>query len=126
MDRESPVESRSISTVELAPATVLLDELNQSFQTKEPLRIGAGGGSESRFLGAIGEASVFDTDLVPEAIQILATPESIAKIAAIPCRQRTDGQARKIRQCFLATEAPGIDQAADRRARCRAGGARRR
>src|SRR5262249_11247209 len=32
---------------------VLLDELNQSFATKEPLRVGAGGGPEDRFRGAI-------------------------------------------------------------------------
>ncbi len=33
------------------PTRVLLDELNQSFETKEPLRIGAGGGPASRFKG---------------------------------------------------------------------------
>ncbi len=89
-----------------SPFTVLLDELNQSFQTQEPLRIGAGGGPESRFVGAIDEASVFDQALALDDIAILATRESIPEIAAIPCDQRTNGQARKIRQCFLATEAP--------------------
>ena len=39
----------------LAPLDVLLDELNQSFQSKEPLRIGAGGGLENRFVGGIDE-----------------------------------------------------------------------
>ncbi len=95
---------------QLSPITVLLDELNQSFQTKEPLRIGAGGGSESRFLGAIDEASVFDQALIPETISILATRESIAEIAAIPREQRTDGQSRKLRQGFLATRAPASIQ----------------
>ncbi len=42
----------------LAPIKVLLDELNQTFQSKEPLRIGAGGGAESRFAGAIDEPSI--------------------------------------------------------------------
>ena len=47
----------------LAPIKVLLDELNQTFQTDEPLRIGAGGGAESRFVGAIDEPSVYATAL---------------------------------------------------------------
>ncbi len=86
--------------------TVLLDELNQSFQTKEPLRIGAGGGPGNRFPGAIDEASVFDRALDADEISVLATRESVAEIAAIPRERRTGGQSRKIRQGFLATEAP--------------------
>jgi hypothetical protein len=89
-----------------APLNVLLDELNQSFESKQPLRIGAGGGPEARFVGAIDEPSVYDRALGPEAIAILAAPESITKIAALSPGSRTPGQAAKIRQCFLATEAP--------------------
>jgi hypothetical protein len=89
-----------------AVLTVLLDELNQSFQTAEPLRIGAGGGPENRFIGAIDEPSVHDTALGPEDIEVLATRESIPEIAAIPHDRRTPGQARKIRECFLASAAP--------------------
>jgi hypothetical protein len=88
-----------------APLTVLLDELNQSFETKQPLRIGAGGGIEARFEGAIDEPVVHDSALDPEVIAILATSESIAKIAVIPPGRRTPGQASKIRRCFLATGA---------------------
>ena len=90
-----------------APTTVLLDELNQSFQTKEPLRIGAGGGPEGRFLGAIDEPTVHDAALDADDIAVLATRESIGTIAAIPDGCRTPGQARKLRRCFLATEASG-------------------
>ena len=89
-----------------APMTVLLDELNQSFESKQPLRIGAGGGPQARFVGAIDEPSVYDRALGPEAIAILAAPESITKIAALSPGSRTPGQAAKIRKCFLATEAP--------------------
>jgi hypothetical protein len=88
-----------------APLTVLLDELNQSFQTKEPLRIGAGGGAENRFRGAIDEPMVHDAALAGDDIAVLATRESIGTIAAIPPECRTPGQARKLRRGFLATEA---------------------
>ncbi len=88
------------------PLTVRLDELNQSFETKQPFRIGAGGGPEARFRGAIAEPVVYDRALGPEAVAILATCESIAKIAAIPPGRRTPGQAAKVRRCFLATGAP--------------------
>ncbi len=91
---------------QLAPATVLLDELNQSFETRQPLRIGGGGGPEARFDGAIDEPVVYERALGPEAVAILSTSESIAQIAALPPGRRTPGQASKVRQCFLATEAP--------------------
>ena len=90
----------------LAPINVLLDELNQTFQSKEPLRIGAGGGVGSRFVGAIDEPSVYAAALDAGDIQVLATKESITKILRIPSARRTEGQARKLRECFLATDAP--------------------
>ena len=43
-----------------SPTEVLLDELNQTFLTKEPLRIGAGGGREGRFVGAIDDVRIHD------------------------------------------------------------------
>jgi hypothetical protein len=85
-----------------AGALVLLDELNQSFQTREPLRIGAGGGQDRRFVGAIDELLVFGKALDAGAISVLATPESIQAIAGIPRGQRTAGETAKIRACFLA------------------------
>jgi hypothetical protein len=90
----------------LAPIKVLLDELNQTFQTKEPLRIGAGGGPASRFVGAIDEPRVHAAALGAGNIQILATKKSITEILRIPAARRTEGQARKLRDCFLATDAP--------------------
>jgi hypothetical protein len=84
---------------------VLLDELNQTFQSKEPLRIGAGGGKGKRFVGGIDEPRVYDAALTAGDIQVLATKESITDILAIPSDRRTEGQARKLRDCFLATDA---------------------
>jgi Protein of unknown function (DUF1553)/Protein of unknown function (DUF1549)/Concanavalin A-like lectin/glucanases superfamily/Planctomycete cytochrome C len=91
----------------LAPIKVLLDELNQTFLSKQPLRIGAGGGTGRRFLGAIDEPSIYAAALTAGDIQVLATKESISEIARIPTDRRTLGQARKLRDCFLATDAPG-------------------
>jgi len=90
----------------LTPIKVLLDELNQTFQSKEPLRIGAGGGAGSRFVGAIDEPGVHAAALDAGDIQVLATKESITEILRIPSARRTEGQARKLRGCFLATDAP--------------------
>src|SRR5439155_15094253 len=63
--------------------TVLLDELNQSFATKEPLRIGGGGGPDARFRGLIDEVRVYSSAVSPEEAKILATPQSLADILAI-------------------------------------------
>jgi hypothetical protein len=90
----------------LAAMNVLLDELNQSFQTKEPLRVGAGGGLENRFIGGIDELSVHDIALSRDDVEVLATRESIGQIVGLPAPRRAPGQARKVRSCFLATQAP--------------------
>jgi hypothetical protein len=85
---------------------VLLDELNQSFRTAEPLRIGAGHGPEGRFRGQIDEVRVYGRVCTPEDVAVIATPETIAAIAAIPRERRSEGQALKLRACFLAEHAP--------------------
>jgi len=90
----------------LAPIKVLLDELNQTFHSKEPLRIGAGGGAGGRFVGAIDGPSVHAAALAAGEIEVLATREPITEILRISPAHRTEGQARKLRGCFLATDAP--------------------
>jgi mono/diheme cytochrome c family protein len=91
---------------ELEPLNVLLDELNQTFHTKEPLRFGAGGGPGNRYVGAIDEPSVHSAALPADAIAILATSQAITEIVRIPPASRGRGQVQKLRACFLATEAP--------------------
>ena len=86
--------------------SVLLDELNQTFSTKEPLRIGGGGGPEARFRGLIDEARVYRGDLEAEAIQILATPENIDALLAIPPDGRSANQQLKLQGYLLAQHAP--------------------
>jgi hypothetical protein len=80
---------------------VLLDELNQTFKTPEPFRIGGGGGPESRFHGYIDDVRVYNTTLPPEAVEVIATSDAITDIAAIPPERRTKPQARKIQSYFL-------------------------
>ena len=85
---------------------VLLDELNQSFNVKEPLRIGAGGGPENRFHGHIDDARVYKVALIPEDVAVIADSASVSEIARIAPENRTPAQARKIADCFLESKAP--------------------
>jgi hypothetical protein len=80
---------------------VNLDELNQSFKTSEPLRIGSGGGPETRFRGYIDDVCIYDRALSAEEAGILATPDSIIDIVAIPNERRTSQQAQKVAAYFL-------------------------
>jgi hypothetical protein len=84
---------------------VALDDLNQSFQTSEPLRIGADGGPENRFRGLIADVRVHNDVLSPDELAILATNDSITHITDITPNRRTRGQALKIRQYFLENHA---------------------
>jgi mono/diheme cytochrome c family protein len=85
---------------------VLLDELNQTFETKEPLRIGGGGGPAGRFHGALDEVCVYDQVLKPLDVVILATPERLSAISAVSPAKRSIAQAAKLRSFFLETRAP--------------------
>jgi hypothetical protein len=84
---------------------VLLDELNQTFLSKNPFRIGAGGGSDSRYRGAVDDVRIHDDVLSAQEIAVLATPESLATIAAIPPARRSPAQAHKLQLAFLETPA---------------------
>jgi len=85
---------------------VNLDELNQSFESKEPLRIGGGGGPDGRFRGALDEVRVYDRVLEPQEVLVLATPDSLSSICLCPPAKRTAGQAAKLRQFFIENQAP--------------------
>ncbi len=85
---------------------VLLDELNQSFATKEPLRLGAGGGVKQRFQGALADVRVYNRVLSADDALLLATPTPIGKIVTTAAAKRTLGEQAKLRAYFLAREAP--------------------
>lgn len=89
-----------------ARLTVHLDDLNQTFQTKEPLRIGSSGGDEGRFQGLLDEVMVYHRTLAPDEAAMVATRETVSAIAALPPESRAAGQALKVRACFLERYAP--------------------
>ena len=80
---------------------IYLDDLNQSFAAKEPLRIGAGLGSANRFHGSIAELRIYRTALPPDEAAALAVPQSITELARVSPATRTPAQANKLRWCFL-------------------------
>ncbi|HEY2411445.1 MAG TPA: DUF1549 domain-containing protein, partial [Pirellulaceae bacterium] len=85
---------------------VLLDELNQTFATKQPLRVGGGGGSEGRFHGAIDDVRIYARALPPEEALVLATPQTLDEIFSIENFKRTAGQAAKLQFAFLEEQGP--------------------
>ena len=70
------------------------------------LRIGGGAGPAWLFRGSIDEVRIYKTLLTPEQISVLACPDSLSRIAAIPAEKRTDGQRLKIRNAYLEEAAP--------------------
>ncbi len=91
---------------ESAPTRVLLDELNQSFETPEPVRIGATGLDGDRFRGRIDDVRIYDRRLEADELRILGTAETIPEIAAIPPAKRREGQRLKIDRYYVETSAP--------------------
>lgn len=93
---------------------VNLDELNQSFKTAQPLRVGSGGGPENRFDGSIDDLRIYDRVLTPDEVEIVATVEEISSLAAIPEAQRTPARHKKLRAYYLEQAAPAAMQKAHR------------
>jgi len=87
-------------------ARVVLDYMNQPFDVKQPLRIGAGLGSANRFQGRIAEVRVYRSALTPDEAAVLALPDSVSRLAQLPSARRTPAQATKLRECFLDQYAP--------------------
>ncbi|MBS1790961.1 MAG: DUF1549 domain-containing protein [Acidobacteria bacterium] len=74
--------------------------------SRNPLRIGAGGGPQFRFNGALDEVRMYSRALDANEISALACADSLETIAAIPADKRTQAQAWKLRGAFLASVAP--------------------
>lgn len=89
-----------------AEAVVKLDELNQSFQTKNPLCIGGGHGPNGRFHGFIDDVRVYSDVLPQERIALVASTEPVRDILAIPVEKRSETQSAKLAACFLERYAP--------------------
>ncbi|MEO8050518.1 MAG: DUF1553 domain-containing protein [Acidobacteriota bacterium] len=91
---------------------VELDYMNQPFDVKQPLRIGAGFGPANRFEGRMEQVRIYRTALSPEDMEALAVPEPLSRLAQVPAAQRSAAQVSKLRQAFLDQYAPGSMRAA--------------
>ncbi|MBI1760886.1 MAG: DUF1549 domain-containing protein [Acidobacteria bacterium] len=69
--------------------------------SKNTLKLGAGGGPQFRFKGALDEVRLYSRPLEPAEIAILACADSLETIAALRPAQRTPAQAAKLRGAFL-------------------------
>src|SRR5215475_3110256 len=79
------------------------------------LKIGAGGGPQFRFKGAIDEVRIYSRALDADEIAALACADPLEKIAAIPVAHRARAQALKLHGAFMAEAAPDeLKQARDR------------
>jgi len=83
-----------------------IDELNQSFNTTEPFRIGGGHGPNGRFHGQLDEVRVYRRVLDANEAAILATSDTISAIAAQAPALRTQRQSAKLAACFVDRFAP--------------------
>jgi hypothetical protein len=91
---------------------ILLDAINQDFQTDEPLRIGGGGGFGGPFLGDIDDVRVYGRALTNDEVAMLAITRDLSQIAALPVSRRKPSEAAKLRNAFLEEGAPASIQQA--------------
>ena len=91
---------------QLLKVRVPLDYMNQPFDVKQPLRIGAGLGPSNRYRGRIAEVRVYRFALSPEETAVLSLPVSVNRLAQLSPDRRTPVQAAKLRECFLDQYAP--------------------
>ena len=89
-----------------ARLTFVVDELNQPFGVKAPLRIGAGDGEQPRFEGLIDDVRIYDRVLRPAEVSVVASAESLSEIARIAAADRTQAQSDKLRLAFLDQYSP--------------------
>jgi uncharacterized protein DUF1553/uncharacterized protein DUF1549/concanavalin A-like lectin/glucanase superfamily protein/cytochrome c len=82
---------------------------------RNTLKIGAGGGPQFRFKGAIDEVRIYSRALDADEIASLACADPLEKIAAIPAPNRSRAQELKLHGAFMAQSAPNeLKQARDR------------
>jgi len=74
--------------------------------TKNTLKIGAGGGPQFRFKGALDEVRLYSRLLDENEIAILACADSLEKIAGTIPANRTHAQALKLHYAFISLAAP--------------------
>jgi len=86
------------------PMEVKLDRINQTFALpKEPVRIGGG---QSHFAGVIDDVRIYGRDLSTAEVQLLAVPQTVSEILAMPARSRSEVQRLKLTEYYLQSHAP--------------------
>jgi hypothetical protein len=93
---------------------VRLDGINQSFASKEPLRIGGGNGPDGRFHGRIDDLRVYNRLLHPIETEIVSAPQTVSQIVGLTANKRSKQQVSKLRAYFLDRQAPKEIQTAQR------------
>jgi hypothetical protein len=78
---------------------ILLDAINQDFQTDEPLRVGGGGGFGGPFVGTIDEVRVYERSLDAGEVAMLASASDLSRI--VNTAERSKPEASKVRNAFL-------------------------
>ena len=86
--------------------SVVVDALNAPFGVKAPLRIGAIDGEGPRFQGLIDDVRVYDRQLMPQELAVVATEAPLNELARIKPNKRTPAQRDKLRLAFLDQYAP--------------------
>jgi hypothetical protein len=81
---------------------ITFDELTYPYSTKEPFRIGAGGGL--RFTGLIDELRAWNRELTPAEARSLSVFEPVPAVAAKPLRSQPEEDL--LRLCYLDRFAP--------------------
>ncbi|MDA1092150.1 MAG: DUF1553 domain-containing protein [Acidobacteria bacterium] len=97
--------------------TPILDLVGNRLPMRYPLRIGASGSAKPRFQGHIDDLRVYDHVLPALHAGVVATPDPISDIAAMPPAERTAAQAEKLRLAFFRQYAPTDILAAGRAVR---------
>src|SRR5205823_5422318 len=86
------------------PLRILLDELNQTFDSPAPFLVGAGG--SGRFRGLIDEVRIHNDVLSPDEVAILTVTGPVGGIAALPREARSPAESFKLASYYLWNRAP--------------------
>jgi hypothetical protein len=91
---------------EPAKIKVNLDDLNQSFATNAPFRIGRGGGANSSLDGYVSDVRLYNRALTADEAAIIANYARIPDIAKLRPAKRTRADQLKLRWFYLRHGAP--------------------
>ena len=88
------------------PLVAHIDELNQSFDSTQPLRIGGGPAPQGRFRGRIDDVRVYSSQLSPADMRVVACRGTIPALVQIPSAKRTPLQQARLQRYFVSVAAP--------------------